>query len=78
MILSEGRKRCVSSVLGKDSAFCLRLPKCSSGQSAFYDQRKLILQRVAVEQRTTADTCFARAAELHRYVARTLSDGCTN
>jgi len=67
MILSEGRKRSVSSVLGKDSAFYLRLAKCSSGRSAFYDQRELILQRAAVEQHTTADTCFARAAELHSY-----------
>ena len=74
MILSEGRKRCVSSVLGKDSAFCLRLPKCSSGQSVFYDQRKLILQRVAVEQLTAADTCFARAAVLHRYVLKYIEE----
>jgi len=64
MILSEGRKRSVSSMPGKDSAFYLRLPKRSSGRSAFYDQRELILQRAAVEQLPSADTCFARAAEV--------------
>jgi len=61
-VVIEGKSR-IGTPVGVQ--YCLRLAKRSSSRSAFYDQRELILQRAAVEQHTTTDTCFARADELH-------------
>ena len=67
MILSEGRKRSVSSELEDDSAFCLRFPMVSSSLYVIFDKRNSVYRWLAVEQLPTADTCFARAAEFDRY-----------
>ena len=64
MILSERRKRSVSSLLDNDSAFFFHSPMFSSGLSEFYDQRKSIIQMSAVEQLHTVDTCCVRATEV--------------
>ena len=68
MILSEARKRSVSSALDYDSAFWLRfLRTFSSSLSVFFDKRTALYRWLAVEPTAAADTCYARAAELERY-----------
>ena len=68
MLKSEGRKRSGSSELETDSAFFLRIPMISSSNSVHLEKRYLPHRRFAVEQLTTTDTCYARAAEFGRYV----------
>ena len=63
MEISEERKRSVSSALGNDSAFFLRFPAyCAIAYRN--SMARSFIGPITIELFRTADTCFARAADV--------------